>query len=132
MNSKIPLIIDFIEGSRLKQEEETAEHFTIWGARRPGTFVLFSRNKKVSLPTDQIVLGEDAHGAARVGLGGMSFEGIDGGKLIFWRVRDLMPDPDFFVGDSDKITLESSMVSAVFVDGEKVWPKPNRGSPAPR
>jgi len=44
------------------------------------------------LPTDQIVFANDGGGAAHVGFGGMSFEVIEGGQLVFLRVRDLQPE----------------------------------------
>ncbi len=44
------------------------------------------------MPTDQIVFANDGGGAAHVGFGGMSFEVIEGGQLVFLRVRDLQPE----------------------------------------
>ena len=75
------------------------------------------------LPTDQIVFAEDGGGAARVGFGGMSFEGMAGGQLVFVRVRDLQPEELLSPQRGRRMTLEPSMVTSIAVSGRVVWPQ---------
>jgi len=77
---------------------------------------------RVSLPTDQIVFAEDIDGRARVGFGGMSFAGIEEGRLIFLRVRELHPEDQLSPARSRKMMLEPHRVFSICVDGQPVWP----------
>jgi hypothetical protein len=69
------------------------------------------------------VFADDATGAARVGFGGMSFEGIEDGYLVFYRVRDLQPEEKLSPERGRRMTLEPRTVSSILVDGRKVWPR---------
>jgi hypothetical protein len=89
----------------------------------PGTRVLFADGGKVPLPTDQIVFADDSTGNARVGFGGMSFEGLEQGLLVFYRVRDLQPEDQLSPQRGRRMTLQPAMVAAIHVDGRKVWPR---------
>ena len=75
----LPLLIEFVSGTRINREPEVASKLPVIQNGPPGAFVIFADGSKVPLPTDQIVLAEDGDGAARVGFGGMSFEGVEGG-----------------------------------------------------
>ena len=86
----------------------------------PGTF---GDGAQVPLPTDQIVFAEDAGGAAHVGFGGMSFEGMQGGRLVFFRIRDLQPEELLSPQRGRRMTLEPRMVASIAVDGRVVWPQ---------
>jgi hypothetical protein len=57
----------------------------IVGNGPPGTLVLFPGGLRVSLPTAQIVVADDACDHVRVGFGGMHFVGLEDGRLLFWR-----------------------------------------------
>jgi hypothetical protein len=67
-----PLLIEFAAGSSIHREPDFVPRLPILQNGPPGTSVVFADGSKVPLPTDQIVLGEDHGGAARVGFGGMS------------------------------------------------------------
>ncbi|MSP62621.1 MAG: hypothetical protein EXR72_20290 [Myxococcales bacterium] len=125
MRPAVPLLIEFVPGSRLEHEPEHVPHpgaLPIAGNGPPGTFVSLSDGRRISLPTDQIVLGDDRGGAARVGFGGMSFGGFAGGFLVFHRVRDLRPESELSPERRNRMTLEPDMVAAVTVEGRHVWP----------
>jgi hypothetical protein len=120
--SEVPLVIEFAPGSRLHREAEVIPRLPIVQNGPPGTFVLLAGGGRVPLPTDQIVLAEDRGGAARVGFGGMSFEGTEDGLLVFYRVRDLV-DPERLSPERGKrMTLEPVTVAAIVASGRRVWP----------
>src|SRR5476651_625297 len=87
-----PLLIEFAPHTTLHRQQDLVSHFPIVRNGPAGTFVVFPDGLRVSLPTDQIVFADDADGRARVGFGGMSFAGTEEGRLIFLRVRDLLPE----------------------------------------
>jgi len=92
MTSDCPLLIEFAPGTRIHREPDYVSKLPIVQNGPPGTRVIFASGTKVSLPTDQIVLTDDAGGAAQVGFGGMSFEGLEDGFLVFYRVREIHPE----------------------------------------
>jgi hypothetical protein len=53
----------------------------------------------------------------------MSFEGIDGGELIFLRVRDLQPEALLSPERGRRMTLDPRLVASIAVDGRVVWPQ---------
>ena len=111
MVEHIPLVIEFTAGSRIENN-----------------IVLLKDGTQVSLPSRQIVHGDQTYGAARVGLGGMSFEGIQGEQMVFWRVKDLIPESarmsDGFNDDGDdKMLLDFQNISRVLLQGIQVWPR---------
>ncbi len=118
----VPLLIDFAPGSSVRREAAVVPRLPIWRNGPPGTFVTFADGSRVPLPTDQIVLAEDAGGLARVGFGGMSFEGLADGRLVFYRVRDLQPEELLSPERGRKMTLDPHMVSAIHAGGRRVWP----------
>ena len=117
-----PLLIKFVSGTSLYREPDFIPKLPILQNGPPGTFVVFSGGRKVSLPTDQIVFSDDTGGGARVGFGGMSFEGMQESHLVFYRVRDLRPEEELSPQRGRKMTLEPHMVSSIYVDGRHVWP----------
>ena len=117
-----PLLVEFVPRTKLYREPETIPKLPIVQNGPPGTFVVFSDGRKVPLPTDQIVLADDTGGSARVGFGGMSFEGMEEGHLVFYRVRDLRPEGELSPQRGRKMTLEPQMVSSIYVDDRLVWP----------
>lgn len=120
--SSLPLLIEFVAGTRVEREAARVPQLPIVQNGPPGTFVVFSDGTKVPLPTDQIVfVGEEAD-AARVGFGGMSFEGIENGRLVFYRVRDLLPEELLSPERGQKMTLDRHMVASILVNGRRVWP----------
>jgi hypothetical protein len=119
--SEVPLLIEFIAETKLHRDREVVPKLPIVQNGPPGTSVMFSDGRKVPLPTDQIVFDDAAAGRARVGFGGMSFEGIKDGSLVFYRVRDLRPEEELSPQRGRRMTLDPEIVSAVYVDGRKVW-----------
>jgi hypothetical protein len=117
-----PLLIEFAPETSLHREQDLVSQFPIFRNGPPGTFVVFAGGLRVSLPTDQIVFADDAGGRARVGFGGMSFAGTEAGRLIFLRVRDLLPEDQLSPARSWKMRLEPQMVASITVDGRRVWP----------
>ena len=118
-----PLLIEFVSGTRITREPEVVSKLPILHNGPPGTSVVFRDGAEVPLPTDQIVFAEDAGGAAQVGFGGMSFEGIDGGELVFLRVRDLQPEALLSPERGRRMTLDPRLVASIAVDGRVVWPR---------
>jgi hypothetical protein len=123
MNEKIPLVIEFVPGSKIRHEKTEELSADLDHAPLPGTFIQLPNGNQVAIPSDQVVLDEDAGGSARVGLGGMSFEGMENDKLIFWRVRDIMPEELVAPGSVDALTLEPQAVASITVQGTRVWPR---------
>jgi hypothetical protein len=117
----VPLLIEFAPHTLLYRERDLLSQFPIVRNGPAGTFVIFPSGVRVSLPTDQIVVADDTGGFARVGFGGMSFAGIEEGRLIFLRVRDLQPEEQLSPARSHKMKLEPHMVSAILVNGRPVW-----------
>ena len=74
------------------------------------------------MPTDQIVCTDEAGGRARVGFGGMRFEGSEDGRLAFVRVRELFPEDQLSPDRSQKMLLDPRWVATIYVDGRLVWP----------
>lgn len=116
------LLITFAANTTLLRERDRASHFRILRNGPPGTFVVFPNRFRVSLPTDQIVFADDAAGAVRVGFGGMAFVSEDNGRLIFRRVRDLLPEDQLSPDRSWTMTLDPSWVATVEMGGRIVWP----------
>jgi hypothetical protein len=85
--SEVPLLIEFIADTKIHRDPEVVPKLPIVQNGPPGTSVIFSDGATVPLPTDQIVFEDDTAGRARVGFGGMSFEGIEDGSLVFYRIR---------------------------------------------
>ena len=117
-----PLLIEFVRGTSLYREPAIIPKLRIIHNGPPGTFVVFADGARVPLPTDQIVLAEDSSGGARVAFGGMSFGGMDDGRLIFHRVRDLQPAELLSPERGRKMTLAPHMIASISVDGRQVWP----------
>jgi hypothetical protein len=128
--SGIPLLVDFTRPSSIFREPNRRSDLRIIGNGPPATFVLFpSGSLRVSLPTDQIVFADDSGGWARVGFGGMQFVGWENERLVFRRVRELLPEDHLSPARSHTMLLDSQWVSAVWVDGNAVW---SGGSPSQR
>jgi hypothetical protein len=124
----IPLLIDFAAPTSLLREAHRPSSIPIIGNGPPGTFVLFPNGFRVSLPTDQIVFADDTSGHARVGLGGMQFEGLKEGRLVFVRVRDLFPEDQLSPARSHTMRLDPRWVATISVDGRPVWPAASQQS----
>jgi hypothetical protein len=118
----VALLVEFVGGTRVHRETAVSPQLPIVQNGPPGTFIVFADGARVPLPTDQIVLAEDGEGGARVGFGGMRFEGIEAGQLVFRRVRDLAPEETLSPERSFRMTLEPWMVASVASYGRLVWP----------
>jgi hypothetical protein len=122
----IPLLIDFAAPTSLLREPNRMSTLPIIGNGPPGTFVLFPNGLRVSLPTDQIVFADDTGGHARVGFGGMRFDGLEEGRLVFVRTRELFPEDQLSPARSHTMRLDPRWVTTISIDGGPVWPA---GSP---
>ncbi len=117
----IPLFIEFAAPTSLLREHDRISTLPIVGNGPPGTFVLFPNGLRVSLPTDQIVFADDTGGHVRVGFGGMRFVGLEQGRLVFVRIRDLLPEDQLSPARSHTMLLDAEWVAAISVDGLPVW-----------
>jgi len=117
----IPLLIVFAPGSRLFREQDRPSDLPMHRSGPPGTFVLLP-NLRVSLPTDQIVFADASSGAARVGFGGFRFDGVDEGRLMFSRIREMLPDDQLSPTRSFTMILQPEWVASIDADGVRVWP----------
>jgi hypothetical protein len=124
----IPLLIDFVSPSSIIREPNRISDLRIIGNGPPGTFVLFPDRLRVSLPTDQIVLADDASGHACIGFGGMQFAGLEGRQLVFVRIRELFPEDQLSPARSHTMLLDTQRVAGVSVMGRPAWPL-DRGRP---
>ena len=123
MKPTVPVLIEFLAGSRIRREAKVVSQLRVLQNGPPGTFVDLPTRIRVSLPTDQIELAGDETGAARIGFGGMRFDGIDDdGKLTFRRVRDLRPEHELSPERALVMKLLPEYVQAIEVDGHRVWP----------
>ena len=119
--------VEFVQGSRLYKEQSFVPGLPVVQNGPPGTFVTFVDGRRVPLPTDQIVLAKDGGGAARVGFGGMRFDGVEDGLLTFRRVRDLSAEHELSPERGRRMTLEPKMIAAVFMEGRLAWGRPMAG-----
>jgi hypothetical protein len=124
----IPLLIDFVSPSSIIREPNRISDLRMIGNGPPGTFVLFPDRLRVSLPTDQIVLADDASGHACIGFGGMQFVGLEGTQLVFVRIRELFPEDQLSPARSHTMLLDTKRVARVSVMGHAAWPL-DRGHP---
>lgn len=115
------MIIAFATPSSILREPNRVSALPIVRNGPPGTFVVFPDGLRVSLPTDQIVYADDTAGHARVGFGGMQFVGIEEGRLVFVRVREMAPEDQLSPDRSHTMRLESQRVAAVLVNGQPIW-----------
>jgi len=118
----VPLLIEFVVNTQIYREPQVVPKLPIVQNGPPGTFIVFADGRRVSIPTDQIVFADDTNATARVGFGGMRFDGIEDGYLVFLRVRDLQPPETLPPERGRRMTLKPEMVSAIYVDGGEVWP----------
>jgi hypothetical protein len=121
MGQSIPLLIQFAPGS-LFLREIPAENEAAWDPAAAQAHVVLPDGRRLPLPECQVVYERGSPDGASVGLGGMSFEGVEKGRLVFWRVRDLTdatPAPD-------KLELDARAVVRVDVQGAQAWPNPAR------
>ena len=115
------LRIHFIDGTRLFREADRPTPLPIYRNGPPGTFVLFAHGLRVSLPTDQIVAAEDAHGHVSVTFGGMAFTGIVDGQLTFRRVREMRAEEELSPDRSHVMLLDPAWVASVVVGDRTIW-----------
>lgn len=122
MVEETPLLIEFAGGTHIGRDQAVPRGLPIVRNGPPGTHIVFADGGRVNLPTDQIVLADEHQGRARVGFGGMSFEGFEGDDLVFFRVLDLQPEHLLSPERGRKMTLRPSMVERVLVRGRQVYP----------
>ena len=120
--NELPLLIEFAAGTNLYRERSLVSNLPILQNGPPGTFVVFPDGLRVSLPTDQIVYSDDSGPGARVGFGGMRFAGMEAGRLMFQRVRELHPEEELSPARSHTMMLNPEWVLSISVSGREVWP----------
>ena len=119
-----PVVIEFVAGTRLERDEVRPRGLPVVRNGPAGTRVVFADGTRINLPTDQIVQAEESAGHASVGLGGMSFEGVEGeGMLVFVRVRDVRPEHELSPERGRRMTLPVARVEQVRVSGRQVFPR---------
>ena len=123
----IPLLIDFVTPTSLLRQLSRPSALPIVGNGPPGTFVRFPNGVRVSLPTDQIVFADDTGGRARVGFGGMRFVGSENERLVFLRVRELLPEDQLSPARSHRMLLDAAWVATISEYGRPTW---RGGSPS--
>jgi hypothetical protein len=116
------LAIEFAPGTSIYREQDLVSDLPILRNGPPGTYVIVPDGLRVSLPTDQILRADEATGRAEVAFGGMRFEGIDDGRLVFVRVRELHPEEQLSPERSHTMRLEPEWVASIRVDGRLIWP----------
>jgi hypothetical protein len=121
MTTSFPVLVEFAPRTRLFQEPVLTRTLPMVHNGPPGTFVLFPDGLRVPLPTDQIVHADDSFGNARVAFGGMRFDGLEDGTLVFRRVRDLWAPERLSPERGRRMTFEPTLVSTIHVDGELAW-----------
>jgi len=99
-----PLLIEFAPGSTLYRQLDIA-------------FVDLLNGLRISLPTDQIVFVDHAHGRVTVGFGGMRFAGLKDERLMLFSEEQLSP------ARSHVMILEPQWVASLLVRGAPVWPE---------
>ena len=70
----------------------------------------------------QIVFANDAGGHARVGFGGMQFVGLEEGRLVFVRIRELFREDQLSPARSHTMRLDPQWVATISVDDGLIWP----------
>jgi hypothetical protein len=53
----------------------------------------------------------------------MQFVGVEGSRLVFRRVREVLPEDQLSPARSHTMQLEAHRVASVSVDGRMVWPR---------
>jgi hypothetical protein len=114
--SQIPVLIEFVPGSRFLPKQE--------GETRGVSTVLLADGRCVEVPEDQVIFADEKSGQARLGLGGMSYEGIRDDRFELWRVRDLWPEDRIAVSSEQRILVAREMVSRILLEGAQVYPPP--------
>lgn len=115
------LLIEFAAGTSLYHERDLVSQLPIVRNGPPGTFVVFPDGLRVSLPTDQIVYSDNTGAGARVAFGGMQFAGVEGGQLVFHRVREMHPEEQLSPARSRTMLLHPQWVLSISAEGRHVW-----------
>ena len=116
-----PLVIEFIDGTRLEHDTLVASGLPVVGNGPPGTRVVFADGHRINLPTDQIVEERVEGGRARVSFGGMRWSAPDADALVFVRVKDLWPEARLSPERGRRMTLDPARVRAVWQEGVALY-----------
>lgn len=119
-------LVEFAPGSRLHRDAPVSSALPILNPVPPATWVVFADGRGLGVPTDQIVHGDAAAGAARVGFAGMRFDGVEDGALVFRRVAEMRPEHTLAPERGRVLEVRPADVARVLVAGREVWP----GTPA--
>lgn len=116
------LLVTFAAGSSLVREADRRSDLPIHRNGPPGTFVYLD-GVRISLPTDQIVGADERNGAVVVGFGGLRYIGVEDGRLVCARERDLLPEPQLSPDRGWTMTLDPEWIASVQEHGRQVWPE---------
>jgi RimJ/RimL family protein N-acetyltransferase len=115
-------VVAFSAGSRLRRDRPVPTTLPLARRVPPATWVVFPDGRGLGIPTDQIVLSDDASGSARVGFGGMRFDGLDDGWLVLRREREIWPEEMLAPERGRTLRVRASDVTRVIVERRAVWP----------
>lgn len=122
MHAETVTIIEFPSGSRIRRGEPVPTTLPLVRNGPPSTHVLFADGWGIAVPTDQIVEADEDRGCARVIFGGMRFDGVEEGKLVFRRVREVRPEHELMPERGRELKLDPARVQRVLVGSNPVWP----------
>src|SRR4051812_43016487 len=111
MHANIPLVVEFAPGSRVEAYEMEGTSDAEMPSFPRDALIRFTDGRQIPVPADQIVLEEVEKGSARVGFGGVSFEGMVDGQLAFWRVKDLAPEQSLAADRDIRFLIAPEFVS---------------------
>jgi hypothetical protein len=114
--------IEFAPGSRVQRDRAVRCDLPLVRNGPPATWIVFADGRGLGVPTDQILEFGDTAGAARVEFGGMRFEGLQDGYLVFRRVREVLPEEQLAPERGRLLKVQPTDVARVHVEGRAVWP----------
>ncbi len=118
-NDRFPVFVEFESGSRIEQNYLTAADDEL-----PETAIVLHSGERLIVPTEQVIFEDSTRGSAKIGIGGMSFEGVSTqDEFVFCRVKDLLPEQWCSPQFDGLMKLPKRVVSRVVMNGAQVWPE---------
>lgn len=114
--------IEFSPGSRIQRDTPVPTSLPILRPAPPATWIVFADGRGLGVPTDQILDSGDAAGAAHVAFGGMRFDGLEDGALVFRRVDEVWPEHALAPERGRVLRVRPEDIARVVVGGRQVWP----------
>jgi hypothetical protein len=113
--------IEFAPGSRIQRDQPVPTTLPLLRPIPPATWIVFADGRGLGVPTDQIVASDEAGGRARVGFGGMRFDGVEEDKLVFRRAAEVWPEHALAPERGRVLKVAPGDVARVLVAGQVVW-----------